>query len=122
MKKNTEKIGSIFDPQPSELSGNIQCVSDPSETVVGFISCGLVREKRIFIKPSEILKINDDWFFRPNCFDMEIPKFQLAGYHQVGYLIVEILDPAGNWLKIAPGECVDCRFYGSNIKPSYWPQ
>ena len=49
LKKNTEKLGSIFDPQPSELPGNIHCVSDPTETVLGYITAGSPAETRIFI-------------------------------------------------------------------------
>ncbi|MEP6845469.1 MAG: DUF4249 domain-containing protein, partial [Panacibacter sp.] len=33
LKKNTEQLGSIFDAQPSELKGNIQCITNPSEIV-----------------------------------------------------------------------------------------
>ena len=37
MKKNTEQTGSLFDPQPSQLSGNIHCLTDPNETVIGYV-------------------------------------------------------------------------------------
>src|SRR5665213_281767 len=40
MKNNTENIGSIFDPQPNETAGNIHCVSNPAESVVGYINAG----------------------------------------------------------------------------------
>lgn len=39
MKRNTESIGSIFDPLPSELKGNIHCLSNPNEEVIGFFNC-----------------------------------------------------------------------------------
>ncbi|MES1222130.1 MAG: DUF4249 domain-containing protein, partial [Bacteroidota bacterium] len=46
LKKNTEQVGTLFDPQPSNLISNIHCVSNPGELVVGFISAGAVSEKR----------------------------------------------------------------------------
>jgi hypothetical protein len=54
IKKNTEQLGSIFDAQPSETGGNIHCVTDPLETVVGFVGCTTETEKRIFIDRTEI--------------------------------------------------------------------
>ncbi|HEY0054868.1 MAG TPA: DUF4249 domain-containing protein [Pedobacter sp.] len=92
MKKNTEQIGSIFDPQPSELTGNIQCISDPSEKVIGFLSCGLVREKRFFISFSDINKINQNWFYRSECYFLIPPE----------------------------ASCFTC--VGTRIKPSFWPK
>jgi hypothetical protein len=35
IKKNSDDIGGIFSPQPSEMSGNIRCVSDSDEYVIG---------------------------------------------------------------------------------------
>jgi hypothetical protein len=46
LKKNTEQIGSIFDPQPSALSGNIHCITTPSELVLGFISASTISNKQ----------------------------------------------------------------------------
>ncbi len=57
LKKNTEQLGSIFDAQPSEISGNIHSVSNPSEPVIGYISVGSTTSQRIFI-PARILP---DW-------------------------------------------------------------
>ncbi|HEY4196083.1 MAG TPA: DUF4249 family protein, partial [Mucilaginibacter sp.] len=49
LKKNTEQLGSIFDAQPSEISGNIHAVNNPTEPVIGYISAGNIASKRIFI-------------------------------------------------------------------------
>lgn len=49
LKKNTEQIGTIFDAQPSELSGNIHCITDPSIPVVGYLSVGGTQSKRVFL-------------------------------------------------------------------------
>jgi hypothetical protein len=63
MKKNTETTGSFFDPQPSALKGNIRCLSNPDEPVIGYISACDVIEKRIFIAGSEI----DNWGYQVLC-------------------------------------------------------
>lgn len=49
IKKNTEQLGSIFDAQPSQLSGNIHSVSNPNEPVIGYITVSNIQSKRIFI-------------------------------------------------------------------------
>jgi hypothetical protein len=54
LKKNTESLGSIFDAQPSEISGNIHSATHPSEPVVGYISVGGVAIKRIFITEQQL--------------------------------------------------------------------
>src|SRR5690606_31048582 len=67
MKKNTEKIGGIFDSQPSELKGNIICVSNPKENVIGWISAGTVTERRLFIGEEDKPKTSNDWMFSLSC-------------------------------------------------------
>ncbi len=49
MKTNTEELGTIFDPQPSQVNGNIHSVSNPDEPVIGYISVGSVASQRIFV-------------------------------------------------------------------------
>jgi hypothetical protein len=46
LKTNTEQLGSIFDPQASTLKGNIHCITNPSELVIGFISASTVTNKQ----------------------------------------------------------------------------
>jgi hypothetical protein len=92
LKKLSEQIGGIFATQPSELTGNVYCLSNPSEKVIGFISCGIIREKRFFISSSEIKKINSDWYWRP--------PSQACAY---------------------PPPPEECLCLGTDIKPSYWP-
>jgi len=47
LKTNTEETGSIFDAQPSVTTGNIHCISSPTDRVIGFISVS-TRSTNIF--------------------------------------------------------------------------
>ena len=42
MQKNAESLGSIFDEQPTQITGNIHSVTNPSEQVIGYVSAGTV--------------------------------------------------------------------------------
>lgn len=134
MKKNTETIGTIFDPQPSELQGNIKSVSNPKELVVGWISAGTITEKRIFIKSSERPR---GWGYRELCEPvMTIHTDSILLYLAKDFLINRreyfpppppLYDVPPPWkygdtiYTIAPKRCVDCTLRGSNVKPPYWP-
>jgi hypothetical protein len=50
VKQNSEQTGNIFDPQPSQLYGNIRNVNRPDEPVIGFVSASTVSQQRIFIR------------------------------------------------------------------------
>ena len=54
LKKNTEQQGSIFDVQPSQLRGNIHSVSNPDETVIGFVTASNTTQQRIFIRNDQL--------------------------------------------------------------------
>jgi hypothetical protein len=54
LKNNTENLGSIFDAQPSEISGNIHNVNNPAQPAVGYVSVCTVQSKRIFIHNQQL--------------------------------------------------------------------
>src|SRR5262249_13258380 len=68
MKKNTEQLGTIFDPQPSQISGNVHCLTDPGETVIGYVEVAQEQVKRIFIANSQV----PNWNYDPGCVVREI--------------------------------------------------
>lgn len=54
LKKNTEDIGSIFSPLPSLIGGNIKSLDNASDPVIGQVSLGVVRQKRIYINLQDV--------------------------------------------------------------------
>jgi len=49
IKKNAELSGSLFAPVPSELRGNISCITYPEKPVIGYIDVSLTTYKRRYI-------------------------------------------------------------------------
>jgi hypothetical protein len=56
LKNDTETLGTIFDAQPTELTGNIHNVNNPDEPVIGYITVTNVQSKRIFLYNSIVPK------------------------------------------------------------------
>ncbi|PRY53813.1 uncharacterized protein DUF4249 [Arcticibacter pallidicorallinus] len=120
MKKNTEGLGSIFDPQPSEIRGNISCISDPAEQVVGFFDASTIKQVRIFITKAEV----GDWQYDILCdekFAVNHPD-SLAVIFPANIPLESRGDPFGGITAYtgASPDCVDCRFRGTPVRPDFW--
>jgi uncharacterized protein DUF4249 len=122
LKKITEQTGSIFDSQPSQLTGNIHDVNDPDEPVLGFLTISSEETKRIFISNNEVLP----WFLPFPCVEIEIiPPIQDSidlYFGRYGYIPTRFdgYPPKGVFATTA--HCADCRFGGGiTAKPDFWP-
>lgn len=118
MKSNTEETGSIFGHQPSELNGNIHCITNASEPVIGYFGIANRQEKRIWIRPSDV----PDWRYYMQCESYEVPVDSAEYYSGfMPTMPVKYNGPAIlTYLGVEPG-CVDCTIRGTNVKPSFWP-
>jgi hypothetical protein len=131
LKKNTEQLGSIFDAQPSEISGNVHNVANAAEPVIGYISACAVQSKRIFIT-SDQLPYTWTTIYPYECsIDSNFYSRQGANEVQENLLSVPpvqlILDPF--YLTSSPTPtgylgtasfCADCTLRGTIVKPSFW--
>jgi hypothetical protein len=122
MKKNTEQLGTIFDPQPSQISGNLRCLTDSNETVIGYVEVTQEQVKRIFISNSQV----PDWNYSVDCFFFEINnnKDSIAKYG-IGLMptLVAKTDPFRGIISFyaSTPQCVDCTLRGVHQKPDFWP-
>ncbi|MDB5211427.1 MAG: hypothetical protein JWQ30_2254 [Sediminibacterium sp.] len=122
IKKSSQQTGSIFDPQPAQVLGNLHCISNPEEPVIGYASASFVTEKRIFIGYREL----DDWHF-PNA-PGSICKTDVWPTNQVDFSIFTYPDTSyqpffysGTNTIVAKKVCLDCRRHGgTNAKPGFW--
>lgn len=114
LAKTTEGTGGLFDPQPSQVTGNITCINDPSQLVFGYFSASYQREQRIFITErlgsvascattdtltaSEVLESTD----------------LIVGEYYPGP------SPTPEYI-MGPLDCADCRTQGGvNKRPPFW--
>jgi hypothetical protein len=122
IQKNTEQLGTLFDGQPSQLKGNIQCVEDANEPVIGFITASTVTQKRIFIRNRQLT----DWHFTQpgeDCDDIVV-----TGQDPGNYAIYTYPDPkfsiyyfVTGAMVLARKACLECtELGGTNVKPSFW--
>ena len=121
MKKNTEQTGTLFDAQPSELIGNIHAVNDPREIVIGYIDVADVHEKRIFIRPSDLV----NWGYRTGCMETKVPNIpdSVRAYSYLTPTVVVETSPMGAILSFNGSDiaCVVCTLSGVHLKPPFWP-
>lgn len=121
LRKNAKELGSIFGTQPAELIGNIKCVTNPNEPVIGFISASSVTEKRIFIKNNELVNWDSRSTQNVLCKPKVVTPDSISYYLQADTAFAPAYFLTGGPLAIAKNSCVDCTRRGGNTKkPSYW--
>jgi hypothetical protein len=124
LQTNTEQLGSLFDPLPSQPAGNISCLTNPNETVVGYVYVSRQESKRKFISMLDV----PFWAYVGDCF-VSKPFYNNPTYIQYNWLgnyptiPDETTDFGANIISFyaASYACVDCTLTGTNIKPGFWP-
>jgi Domain of unknown function (DUF4249) len=124
IQKTSQQLGTLFDIQPTQLIGNIHCLTNPSAPVIGFISASSVQQQRINIY---ISSLNDNWMHNSpavNCQTIEIGynanDFPAFSYPDTSYGPYYFNGPDS--LVLAPNFCTNCLYFGgTTTKPSFWP-
>jgi hypothetical protein len=133
LKKNTEQLGSIFDAQPSQINGNIHCISNPLEPVIGYVSISTVQQKRVFITANG--QLPQTWFptYPYNC---QIDTDLFCQTQSCQNFVALFLIPSGSTeipiVQIPPApappagylassiDCIDCTIRGTKKQPAFW--
>ncbi len=127
IEENTQEQGSVFSPTPSQMAGNIHCVTDPSAEVIGFV--GAARQDiahMYYINQDEQFydghqttwrEVNIEDVYDPD----EFIRWYYKGYAPYTMILPEMGGPGTIW-QWAPVACVDCRkIGGTKDKPEGWP-
>jgi len=130
--KLNEEMGGLFSPQPSELGGNITCITNASQKVTGYVEViKNVTQKRIFVDRNQIsrphivppdcpLISNDDVLSKLANTQGVYSDFYNLGYRPAGYANPRHPNIPDNWAYVF---CTDCTYNrgGSKDRPDFWP-
>jgi len=136
LKRNTEQLGTIFDPQPSTLPGNFHCVSNPAEPVLGYLSVGAVSELRVYIDSRNLPLLHtvyplskdgcyvDTFYFKHvignGIFVDDIPTWIYSGKQYVISVVGGTLGGIVSGYTATDRFCADCTLRGTNVQPAFW--
>jgi hypothetical protein len=126
MRSNTDETGSIFAPIPSEMEGNVECVTSPDIPVIGYVEVSRQVEREVFLNSHESPYMPP----RVDC--------QILSYEELESLMVETNDKDRGMLHsyypvtlyegdmsssyFATIRCIDCRTQGgTKTRPDWWP-
>ena len=122
-----ERQGSIFDLQPGLVLGNMRPVGN-TNVILGYFDATQVRSIRRFVGRSALARLglrrNNEFRFGCTAQLDTIPGFELETYLRLNgeeRNVVGFLEFAGSGWLTGPKECTDCRFQGTNERPSFWP-
>ncbi len=118
----SNSAGSLFEPTPSDMPGNIVCVSDPSQVAIGFVEASVRVSQRLWV---------------PACFKYNYDPELLLYYPEPdedGIYNFENLFASDSPVKCegtptksnvlwGAKRCTDCRQFSgaSKNKPDWWP-
>jgi hypothetical protein len=120
LQKNTQNLGSLFDPQPSQLIGNYHCLTNPGEAVIGYLSAGSIQQSRFFIQRSQVN--NWDTVDEATCVEAatgwDPNNYQLYSYPDTTFGPFYF---SGSELILDKRYCLDCRLQGGTTqRPTFW--
>ena len=132
LRLNTEELGGIFDPQPvTGLTGNMHCTTNPAIPVIGYITAGVIQQKRIFIDNMQLPKyftpiypftceqdtalydtppngsnaVLPDLIYSPSNIESQA-LYHTGGQFPYGFLFTD-------------RDCADCTIRGTTVQPSF---
>ncbi|WP_240471643.1 DUF4249 domain-containing protein [Hymenobacter aerophilus] len=135
LAKNTENIGTLFDAQPSQLTGNVRNLDEAGggQPALGFVGAHSVSEKRIFVDRTELPAgtvpltgyedcmppdLTNPYAGDPPPTPDEIAAILFGAFDDPSYVPITRVPGQGLWSTSV--DCVDCRARGTAIRPSFW--
>ncbi len=125
LQDNTDNTGSIFAPIPSEMKGNLVCLSSPDIHVIGFVEVSHVVTTELYVHSNESPYIptqNDcDVLGWEKLMEVTVKPSDYAAYYLVWGADPQNPQPYQD-SSYARLRCIDCRVEGgTKTRPDWWP-
>jgi hypothetical protein len=118
IKDITQNVGSLYDIVPASVNGNMICVDDPQEAVLGYFSVSAESSQRLFVQQyfsglvNQYLGCPSDTVFGYGAIQGENSYVWVIVDHTLGPPIYRVITNNR--------DCADCRIRGSSVRPSFW--
>lgn len=122
LQNTTQNVGGLFDPMPTQVIGNLRCVTNPDEPVLGYFSAGNVVEERLFVRRNEL---PEDFRVPPRsiyCEQDSIPMSEIPFMPGPLYIVSTYGEGVPEGYVVSSRFCTDCTSVpgGVNQRPSFW--
>ncbi len=127
LKEVTESEGDIFEKQPFPIVGNISCINNEHEKVLGYLQVSAVKSQRMYITQSQVNELDIPVYEYP-CERIIYHTWRLYVriYENLlsnGYVLFWVEEdefglPIG--FQFTSAECADCSLTGNPEKPGFW--
>ena len=128
LREITESGGDIFEKQPFPIEGNIRCINNGDEKVLGYFQVSAVKKQRMYITQSQVNEL-DIPAYEYSCERIIYRTRQLHErvYNDLmsdGYVLFwveesEFSGPPISFQFTSP-ECADCSQTGLPERPDFW--
>lgn len=114
----SQNVGGLYDITPASVIGNISCVENPGEQVLGYFSVSAKTSKRIYIQETFRGLINL-YYDCPT--DTVFGNAPIPGLNSYVWIIIDHQLPPPAYKVISDDRgCADCTVRGTLIKPAFW--
>lgn len=116
----SEEVGSLYDITPSSIPGNIFCIEDPAEQVLGFFSVSGKTSKRIYIDESFRGLVN---YYSDCPSDTIYGRGTIPGLNGYVWVIDDQPYAMPPYRVITEKKfCADCTVKGTTTQPAFWEE
>lgn len=130
LKDINENTGSLFDPVPVILTGNLHNTVNPGQPVLGNFQVSGASEKRIFIHrddlPTSLYVPSGYEFCRGDLLSVKTDRTRLDSLLASGWAVMDTImnqtDPDTLIGLVISRSCFDCRTKGKIEKPAFWDE
>jgi hypothetical protein len=120
VKNLTNNNGGLYDIIPFSVTGNLFCMENPDENVLGYFSVSAKTSKRIYVEDT-FKGITDMYASCPADTFYLANAAQIPGLNQTRWIIYECHGSCGD-VEITTNDhgCADCTIRGTIYKPDFW--
>jgi hypothetical protein len=121
-----QNMGSLFDPTPIAVIGNIHHVTDPEIPVLGYFQASGVSTRRLFVDRSDLpedIHISTGYEYCEITILQDPSQEQIENMYVKGWVFLDTYTFIGiTYYRFTNAQsCYDCTAEGVNKMPSYWP-